>query len=148
MNFAFKVLFEVRIVAISIPLIVTVPLAVFTHSYWALIIGTIAVNVAQGIILSVRSEWKPRLYYSVEKFKEMFSFSFWTLVEQIAIWLTSYIDTFIVGTLLNTYYVGIYKTSTTTVNQIMTLITSATTPVLFSALSRVQTSEAEFKKIF
>ena len=78
----------------------------------------------------------------------MFSFSFWTLIEQIAIWLTSYIDTFIVGTLLTTYYVGIYKTSTTTVNQIMALITSATTPVLFSALSRVQDDEDELKKYF
>lgn len=147
-EFAFKTLFVVRLIAICVPIVVTVPLAIVTRSYWSLIIGTISVNLVNAIVLTIKSEWKPRLFYSFDKFKEMFSFSFWTLVEQIAIWLTSYIDTFIVGTLLTTYYVGIYKTSTTTVNQIMALITSATTPVLFAALSRVQDNDVEFKKIF
>lgn len=147
-KFAFKTLFVVRIIAICVPIVVTVPLAFITRSYWALIIGNLSVNLVNATVLTLKSEWKPRVYYSLKKFKEMFSFSFWALIEQIAIWLTSYIDTFIVGTLLTTYYVGIYKTSTTTVNQIMALITSATTPVLFSALSRVQDDEDELKKIF
>ena len=146
--FDFKTLFIVRIIAVCIPLIVTVPLAFFTRSYWSIIVGNISVNFINAVILTIKSEWKPRLYYSYKRLKQMFSFSFWTLVEQISIWLTSYIDTFIVGTLLTTHYLGIYKTSTTTVNQIIALITSAITPVLFSALSRVQDNDFEFKKIF
>ena len=147
-EFDFKTLFMVRIVAASIPIVVTIPLALFTRSYWALIIGTIVVNFSNAVILTLRSPWKPSFYFDRQKLKEMFSFSCWTLLEQISIWLTSYADTFIVGVLLTPHYLGIYKTSMTTVNQITTLITSATTPVLFSTLSRTQNDEQLFKDMF
>lgn len=147
-QFDFKTLFAVRIVAILIPIFVTVPLAFIFRSYWALVIGTIAVNFSNAIILTIKSSWKPTLEYKFSVLKEMFSFSGWTLIEQISIWLTNYIGTFIVGSLLATYYVGLYKTSMTTVNQITALITSATTPVIFAALSRCQENEEEFWRVF
>ena len=78
----------------------------------------------------------------------MLSFSIWTLIESISIWLTTWIDTFIIGSILNQYYLGIYKTSMSMVNSIFLLVTASTTPILFSALSRVQNNDLEFKKIF
>ena len=78
----------------------------------------------------------------------MFSFTSWSLLEAVSIWLTSYIDIFIVGVYLNEYYVGLYKTSTTVVGQITGLITSATTPILFSSLSRLQSNRREFEDMF
>ena len=78
----------------------------------------------------------------------MFSFSWWSLIEQITIWLGDYIGIFIVGRYLSSYDLGIYKTSMTMVNQIMTLITSATTPVLFAGLSRLQYKDKEFQTLF
>ncbi len=147
-KFDFKTLFFVRIIGILIPIVVTIPLAFFTRSYWALIIGMIALNASNAIILTLKSEWKPRLFYDWTIFKGMFSFSFWSMIEAISIWLTSYIDLFIVGKLLNEHYLGIYRTSMSTVGQIMSLITAATTPVLFSALSRLQDNESEFRRLF
>ena len=78
----------------------------------------------------------------------MLSFTVWSLIEAVSIWLTAYVDVFIVGTLLSQHYLGLYKTSTTVVGQMMHLITAATTPVLFSSLSRLQNDEEEFKKLF
>ena len=78
----------------------------------------------------------------------MLSFSIWSLVEAVSIWLTNYIGVFIVGTILSTYYLGLYKTSMTTVNQFTSIITSALTPVLFSALSRLQGDRIQFKDTF
>jgi len=78
----------------------------------------------------------------------MFSFSVWSLIEAISIWLTTWIDAFIIGSFLNSYYMGLYKTSITMVNTLLSLITSATTPVLFSALSRLQDDESQFFKTF
>ena len=78
----------------------------------------------------------------------MLSFSVWSLVEAIAIWLTTWIDAFIIGTVLNDYYLGLYKTSTTMVNSLLALITAATTPILFSALSRLQNDNSQFNKTF
>lgn len=150
-DFDFKTLFYARIVGIFIPLVVTVPLALICRNYWALIAGSIAKEIANAVILTARSKWKPKLWYSFAKLKEMFSFSMWTLFEQISIWLTGYIGTFIVGKFLSgdvEYYTGLYKTSMNTVNQFTSLITATVAPVLFSTLSRVQNDREAFKGYF
>lgn len=147
-HFDFKTLFIVRIIGVAIPIVITIPLAFIMRSYWALIIGMIGLNLSNAIILTVKSSWKPKLDYSFRLFKEMFSFTSWSMLEAVTIWLTSYIDIFIVGRLLNEYYLGIYRTSMTTVAQFTGLITAATTPVLFSSLSRLQNNREEFMKVF
>lgn len=144
----FKTLFKIRIVSVAIPLFVTIPLALGLRSYWALVFGTIIQNIANALLLSYYSKWKPRFYYSLSKLRDMLNFTVWSLIEAISIWLTDYVDVFIVGTMLSQYYLGIYKTSATLVGQIMGLITAATTPVLFSSLSRLQEDKTEFEKLF
>lgn len=144
----FKTLFWVRIIGILIPIVVTVPLAFATRSYWSLIIGMVALNFSNAFILTIKSKWKPRWYFSFQRFKDMFSFTMWSMIEAISIWLTSYVDIFIVGTMLSQYYLGLYRTSMSTVGQITTIITAATTPVLFSTLSRLQNDRDEFNAMF
>lgn len=80
--------------------------------------------------------------------KKMLSFSIWTLMESVSFWLTTSIGTFIVGNYLNEYYLGLYKTTMSTINAYMGIITAATTPVLFSALSRYQNDDVKFKKSY
>lgn len=144
----FKTLFWVRIIGILIPLVVTVPLAFATRSYWSLIIGMIVLNFSNALILTVKSKWKPCWYYNIQKFKEMFSFTMWSMLEAISIWLTSYVDIFIVGTMLSQHCLGLYRTSMSTVGQITSIITAATTPVLFSSLSRLQNDRERFNDMF
>ncbi|HDR7256490.1 TPA: lipopolysaccharide biosynthesis protein [Bacillus paranthracis] len=147
-EFDFKTLFFVRIISIIIPVLVTIPLAFWGFSYWSLIIGTICVQIFNAVILTVKSKWKPKLEYNVAVLKAMLSFSIWSLMEAILIWLTAWIDAFIIGYYLNTYYLGIYKTSTMMVNSFLALVTAATVPVLFSALSRLQNNKSEFERLF
>lgn len=141
----FRTLFHVRIVGVIIPFVITIPLAYATRSYWALVIGMISLNVSNALFLTWKSKWKPKWFYDVKLFKEMFSFTMWSMFEAVATWFTAYLDVFIVGTMLSTYYMGLYRTGISTVGQIMGLITSATTPVLFSALSRLQKNDNDFK---
>lgn len=147
-NFDFKTLFFVRIGSSLMPLIITIPLAVWLRNYWALLIGTFARHLFNAMVLTWKSEWKPTFYYSFKRLKEMFSFTAWTLLESISIWLTTNIGVFIVGTFLHEYYLGLYKTTMSTINAYMAIITSAITPVMFSALSRYQNDESLFKKTF
>ncbi|WP_287829138.1 lipopolysaccharide biosynthesis protein [Bacteroides sp.] len=147
-DFNFKTLFTVRIVGVCIPLIITIPLAYFTRSYWALIVGMIALNLSNALLLTVKSKWKPSFYFSFPLLKKMFSFTVWSMFEAVSIWLTGYIDVFIVGAALNQHYLGIYRTSTAMVGQITGIITTATTPILFSLLSRLQDDTLEFKRVF
>ncbi len=147
-DFDFKTLFVVRMCTAAIPLLITVPLAFRFRSYWALVLGTLARDMVSAVILTMRSKWKPCFQYDFQKLKQMISFSLWTVLENISIWLTSWIGTFIVGTALDAHYLGLYKTSMSTANAYLGLITSSTMPVLFSALSRCQNDDAEFQRIF
>lgn len=147
-SFDFKTLFLVRSISVCIPLIISVPLAYLGLNYWAIIIGNILLQLSNAIILTIKSEWKPKLFYSIKILKEMLSYSVWSLIETISIWLTTWVDIFIIGYLLNQHYLGLYKTSTAMVNTLMALITSSTVPVLFSALSRLQNDDKEFNRVF
>lgn len=144
----FRTLFVVRMVGAFVPVIITIPLALFLRNYWALVVGTLCGNAIASILLTILSSWKPRFSYSWSKFKRMFSFCYWILIESILIWLTSYIGTFIVGKYMTSYYLGLYKTSMTTITQIMSLITAATTPVIFSATSRLQNDRNAMNELF
>lgn len=146
--FDFKTLFIRRIVAICLPFVVTIPLAIIGWSYWALIIGSICGTLVNAILLTTISKWKPRFFYSFSLLKEMISFSTWSLIEAISIWLTGWVDIFIIGSALNTYYLGLYRTSLITVGQIFGIITASTTPLLFAALSRLQNNDSAFTAMF
>ena len=147
-KFNFKALFYIRIIISLIPLIITIPLAIVFRNYWALVIGGLSKDLVNAIILTIKSDWKPRFFYSFRRLCEMLSFSLWTFFETVTIWLTSNIGVFIVGKGLSDYYLGLYKTSMTTVNSYMAIVVSSVTPVLFSALSRCQKDEEKFKETF
>lgn len=147
-DFDFKTLFVVRIATALVPLIVTVPLGLIFRSYWALVIGTLSRDLLNAVILTVKSSWKPKMRFNFQKLKEMLSFSLWTMVENVSIWLTNYIGTFIIGSVLNARYLGLYKTTISTTGAYFSLITAATTPVLFSGLSRCQNDDRQFKEMF
>lgn len=147
-TFDYKTLFTMRLITVSIPFVVTIPLALMGWSYWSLIIGTICGALANAIILTFKSPWKPSLFYELKLLKEMFNFSAWSLMEAISIWLTGWIDIFIIGSVLTVYFLGLYRTSVTMVAGILSIITAATTPLLFSALSRLQNDDEAFNKMF
>lgn len=147
-DFDFKTLFLIRIIAICIPFVVTIPLALLGWGYWSIIIGTICGAIVNAIILTIKSWWKPKLFYSFDLLKEMLSFSIWSLIEAISIWSTGWIDIFIIGSVLSVYYLGLYRTSLTMVGGILGIITAATTPILFAALSRLQSDENAFQAMF
>jgi O-antigen/teichoic acid export membrane protein len=105
-------------------------------------------KLVNAIYSTLRSEWKPKLLYSFKLLRQMLSFTFWTILESVSVWLSSYIGILILGLKLDEYYLGIYQTSMTLVVQILSLVTMAVTPVLFSTLSRLQNDETEFNRMF
>lgn len=144
----FKALFISQVIGAFVPLVVTVPLAIFGFGFWSLIIGNICGELIRAIILTIKSKWKPQFYYKFFVFKKMFSFSFWALLEAISLWLVSWVDSFLIGSTLSSYYLGLYKNSLSMVNAFMVIITGTITPVMFSTLSRLQGRDIEFKGFF
>ncbi|MFZ2537703.1 MAG: oligosaccharide flippase family protein, partial [Oscillospiraceae bacterium] len=92
--------------------------------------------------------WKPSFFFKIEILKKMISFSIWSMLEAISIWLTTWVDTLIIGTVLSGYYLGIYKNSLSMVNSLLSVITASIAPVLFSSLSRLQKDNVSFQNFF
>lgn len=147
-EFDFRTLFLVKIVSVFIPFIITIPLALIGFSYWSLIIGSIIMQLLNALILTVKSKWKPYFFYSIKILNEMISFSIWSLIEAISIWLSSWMDILVIGTVFSEFELGIYKTSTSMVTLLMSLIVSTVVPVFFSALSRLQNDQKKFNHMF
>lgn len=146
--FDFKTLFATRILAAIVPLLVTVPIAYITRSYWALVIGTLVSAFLTALVLTIKSTWKPLLYYSFDKLKRMISFSIWSLAEAVTYWFTNWVDVFIIGASFSAYYLGLYKNSLNMANSLMALVKSSIIPVLFSTLSRLKQSDDEFQDVY
>ncbi|MBR5831072.1 MAG: lipopolysaccharide biosynthesis protein [Bacteroidales bacterium] len=146
-DFDFKTLFWRRLVSILVPIFVTIPLAFWLRSYWALVLGSLAMNLANTVFLTFKSNWKPRKFYSFAILKEMFSFCSWSLVDSLLVWATVYADIFFISRYLDAYSLGLYRTSISMVGHIVTLITAIVLPVVMPALSRLQNDIPEMRRM-
>lgn len=147
-SFNFKFLLSIRMITIITPLFISIPMALAGFDYWSLIAGLLAAHLFTAIALCVRQEKLISIYFSSNVFRKMFSFSAWSLAEAFSIWLTAWVDTFIISHFLDAYYLGLYKMPTAIVTTVMAIATSSMAPVLFSALSRHQHNQVEFEKTF
>lgn len=145
---SFKVLFSSRFGSSLLTLVVAVPLAFAGFGYWSMIVATIASNALLAVWLTIESNWKPTFSYSFRYLERMFSFSAWTLLEAFTIWLAGWAGSFILGNVLDAYYLGLYRTSVSLVSAATGLISSAVTPVIFATLSRMQGDRAQFDRAY
>ena len=144
----FKKLFYVRIAAALVPIFVTIPCALLGFDYWSLIFGNIVGTIVRAIMLFIVDRFKPIWIFSKKIFIHMISYGIWTLVDGIAVWATTWIDTLLISRNLTNYYLGIYKNSIATITEFVAIVTSAVTPVLFASLSKIQDDSLEFNRFF
>lgn len=144
----FKKLFYVRIVSSFTPLFITVPLALIGFGYKSLIIGNVAGVLLQVIVLHITSLYKPSFYFSLVKLKIMLQAGIWTMLDGIAIWLTAWIDAFLISNNMSNYYMGLYRNSNVMVNSLFSIVIAAVIPVLFPVLSKLQNDSKEFNRMF
>ena len=147
-NLEFKKLFYVKFVAALVPLLVTLPLAVAGFDYWSLIIGNIAGIGTRVFILVIVGKFKPKLFFKFDYLKTMMSFGIWTMLDGIAIWMTSWVDSLLIATYMDEYHLGLYKNSSSIIVALFAIVTSALLPVLFSVLSKLQNDTEAFNKMF
>lgn len=146
-DFQFKLLFKLRIVALCVPVFITIPLAVLGMNYWALIIGMLSQQLITCIFQLKYIPMSLSLIFDVVILKKMLSFSLWTLFESLTIWCSTWGQFFLVGNFLNSYYLGVFRGGLSLTNSIFSLVSGAVMPVLFSTLSRLQNDMNEFREV-
>jgi O-antigen/teichoic acid export membrane protein len=134
----FKRLFWIRLLTTLIPGIASIPLALSGYGYWALIAGTLAGYVAQGLLLWRLSSWRPKLSFNSGIAIELLAFGQWAMVSGIIGWFYVWMDALIVGHFLGAHDMGLYRVGNTFVSMIFGLVFAPMLPVLYSLFSRAQ----------
>ena len=144
----FKKLFWVRFATISLPGLVSIPLALNGMGYWSLVIGTLIGQFAQVIVLWKISDWRPCLDFNMSVSKEIATFGAWAAASGILTWFYVWVDSLIVGTYLGSSELGIFRTGSQVPIMIFALIFAPIIPVLYSHLSKMKQDANRVSAIF
>ena len=110
--------------------------------------GNIAGSCVLALWLTAKSKWKPRLLFDFSQLKGMLSYGVWVLFESVATWVNTWAGPFVIGTLMDSWSVGLYKTSMSVSASVVGIFTAALLPVIFSSLSKLQNDDSAFEKAF
>lgn len=144
----FKSLGIIKITSKIIPFVVTIPLALLSFGYWALVIGTL-IGELVGLILSLLyGRFFPSLSYPIIYLKSIFSFSIWAYLESILEWLIANVSILVLGTIYGIAELGIFKVGVNLVTQITSSIYALYSNVYKSAIAKEQNNNESFKKMF
>ena len=119
----------------------------FLRSYWGLIIAILSESIFRLVYSYFLHPYKPRFEIKWDQFKEMYSFSGWIQLKNIASWLSSSIDTAIVGNVLGTKKLGFYNRAQSVSNYPPTFINAVIDTVAFPLYSQINDDKERTNRI-
>lgn len=126
--------------------IITIVTALLTHSYWALVAGTLSGRLT-GVILSYTMHAN-RPHFSLEKFREIFSLSQWVWVRSIAQYFQGRLHQIVIASRESSSVMGIYTLADQIAAMPTTELLAPLNRVLFPAFVKVKDDLAELKRVF
>jgi len=89
----------------------TLTYAILGFKYWSLVYGYISAGIITLILNFLFSSWKPKLYFSIGKFKNMYKDSIYLFIQNIINTFTNNLNKVIIGKRFNTITLGFYDRS-------------------------------------
>ena len=127
-------------------LVVAVSIAVIFHSYWALVIGSFASQLAQVVMSYVLIPYSPR--FSLGHWRSLFSFSSWLALSSGLNALNYRADQLALGAMLGNASLGQYTVGDNLASLPVRESTAPIANVLFPAFSRLQDDPARLRNAF
>jgi O-antigen/teichoic acid export membrane protein len=145
-HFEFHKEFILRILPKIVTTIITITLAYIYKSYWALIIGML-LNVAITVILSyIICSYRPSLHLS--KFKEIFSFSKWLLINNVLMFANNKLQDFVIGYKNGTESLGFFTISSELGNIITNEVVAPMNKATYPAYSKMSEDAEALKAMY
>lgn len=127
-------------------LLVSVTVAFFAQSYWAIVAGNVAASLVGLIWSYIAAPYMPR--YSLAAWRKMMSYSVWLTLSQVVIVVGNRFEGFLVGGWLGIAVLGAYSVG----NNLASMVTqSAIQPiqrVLFPSFARISDDTARLRLAF
>lgn len=137
-NLEFKKIFVINSSVALISGLMSLYLAYLGWGYWALTAGSLSTSVLRTIALWKIVPWRVKLEYNKGIARELYNFCAWTTGTAFLLWFYSWMDTLLVGIFLDSKSMGLYRVGTSFDVTIFNLLFGSISPVLYSALSRLQ----------
>lgn len=118
--------------------VVTIAMALWLHSYWALLGGIVASRVARTVMTYVVHPYRPRL--KLAGWRELAGFSFWTWASSLAGLVWDRCDPFVLGPSLGAGRLGVYLLAIELATLPATELLLPAADALFAAFSSAQRS--------
>lgn len=142
----FKFLFNLRLITVGTPFLISIPIAFAGGGYWAIVWGQVAGTFLSALALWINSKWKPSFRFNLGMCKHIFAKSIWNSLDQIFVWLPLGVDTYLISKYMSSSELGIYSTSRTLFSTAISLSLGAIMPVMFSVYSKLNTNDLLLKK--
>lgn len=129
-----------------IGVVVSIAVAVIYHSYWALLVGTLAGQIAQVGISYTAMPYRPRL--SVRHFKDLWSFSLWLSLTQIINTINWNFDQILIGKFLGPTALGFYTVGNNLATMPTRESTQPLTRTLFPAFAHLRHDPERLRRAY
>jgi O-antigen/teichoic acid export membrane protein len=120
---------------------VTITLALIFRNYVALVGGIVAGQIILVVLSFIVSPYRPRL--SLEKFSEIWSYSFWVLISSTGMYLLSKLDQWVLSTQATDSLMGQYTVGSELAQLPTSEVISPAQRALYPAYSRLWASSLE-----
>lgn len=138
----FKALFWIRALTVTVPGLISIPLAVHGMGYWSLVLGTVTGQLLQAIALWMATPWRPTLALDLPMARTLSRFGIWVAVSGLFAWFYQWMDALFIGVYLGAHELGLFRTGNTFVIMAYGVFFSPLLPVLYSHLARIQSDRA------
>lgn len=108
-QFNFRKLAVVSIISHIFSVLVAILMAYKGFGVWALVGMNLSVGIMVNIIFWFTNKWKPLFVFSLESFKELFSFGFYVFLSGIVNQLGNSLKTLLIGRIYNASLLGYYS---------------------------------------
>lgn len=146
-EFQFKKLFYANLSASVFSGIVGVTLALYGFGLWALVIQQLLSSLSICLILLMQLKWCPRLVYSSERARKLFSFGWKLMIASIIDTLLSDFRSLLIGKVFDTKTLGYYSQARQYPHAISNNVNTSIGSVMLPTMSSVQDEVSNVKSI-
>lgn len=146
-NLMFKKLFKSSVGAIVISGILGVIAAYLGLGVWALVIQQLVNQIAISVIMWITVKWRPKLVFSIQKVRELFSFGWKLLASSLLNVFYLEIRTLFIGRLYSSSALGFYNRGEQFPKMIVNNINGSIQSVMLPTLSAQQDNKKRAKEM-
>jgi lipopolysaccharide exporter len=144
----FKKQFIYETLSNSADIVISIALALWLRTVWALVIGGVAGHIMRLILSYGLHPWRPALSFDAVKFREMFTFGKWMLAAGILHFVITKADDLFVGKYFGVAALGLYQMAYLLSNVTTTDLTHTISQIAFPAYSKIQNDPSTLVNVY